>query len=726
MVRAANSPVTSRKAHRPSFRKRSQSSNSPPRVPWPLALAAIFLIAWGWRALYLQRLARTLLAGDLIEDARTYWAWSGLLLRDGFLGKHPFFLGPLYPYLLAVLRPMLGHSAGAVLQLQALWGAAACTLIADAARRLTRPAIGFAIGLLVSLYSMAVFFDGLILMESLLFFLEALLLWWIARAGDAPMKLRALCVTGVLIAIIAEGRATAVALLIPAALVLVPWRGVPRAAIARAAAALAAGFALIALPIAVRTFAVSHEWVPFTYNFGFNLYAGNSPEATGAFTSITGTHLISAVGPMQEGGAIEADGRDYLKKVEGVTLTPAQSSAYWAAKARAWMRAHPRAAAGLALRKLGMMWSRREYPQIENAQEFEAMAGPLGIPWLGGFAFLGALALPGLLLAWRHGRAAGFAAGYVAIMTLAVVPFFVVDRYRHHLVPGAALLAALTLDHAWAAFAARDRARVMRLALGVLLAAAVVWLPSPALSQRKLEWGLSFDVGTRWLSRGRPDLAAEQFARAVSLEREGAHGVVWRAGATGATERADLYYNYGLALGALGRDAGALAWFERAVAIAPDRAVAIRALADALLRSGARARADSLYAALATKVGGEGLADAGRGLEAAQGGRLDEAEVWFAKAVSADPKLENAWGALIRARLQLGRLAAAESALVEARAAGMSAPALRAHEALLAAIAGRRADAERALAGVPGEAIAADPTLADVVRVTRGLLAKTP
>jgi tetratricopeptide (TPR) repeat protein len=718
--------MSPRKPLRANFRARAPRPIRRPRVPWPLALAAIFLIAWGWRALYLHRLAGTLLAGDLTADACTYWAWSGLLLRDGFLGKHPFFLGPLYPYVLAVLRPLLGHSTAAMLQLQALWGAAACVFLADAARRITRPAIGFAIGLLVALYSMAVFFDGLILMESLVFVLEAKLLWWIARAGDRPMKPGALCVTGVLIAVIAEGRATAATLLIPAALVLLPWRGAPRAALARGAAALAAGFALIAMPVAVRTLAVSHEWIPFTYNFGINLYVGNSPEATGAFNSIAGTHQISPVGPIHEDGAIEADGREYLKKVDGVTLTPAQSSAYWAAKARAWMLAHPRATAGLALRKLGMMWSRREYPQIENAQEFDAMAGPLGIPWIGGFALLGALALPGLFLAWRHGRAAWFAAGYVAIMTLAVVPFFVVDRYRHHLVPGAALLAALTLDHAWAAFAARDRARALRLAFGVLLACAVVWLPSPALSQRKLAWGLSFDIGTRWLSRGRPDLAAEQFARAASLERKDARGVVWRAGSTEAVERADLYYDYGLALNALGREADAREWFERAVAIAPDRALAIRALADALLRSGARARADSLYAALATKVGGEGLAAAGRGLEAAQGGRLDQAEAWLAKAVEADPNLESAWGALIRAQIQLGRRAAAESTLDRARAAGMSGPTLRAHEALLAAIAGRRAEAERALADVPPGAIATDPTLADVVRVTRGLLGKTP
>jgi len=46
-------------------------------------LAAIFLLAWIWRVLYLGRLSRTVLGGDLTEDSRTYWAWSKLLIEHG-------------------------------------------------------------------------------------------------------------------------------------------------------------------------------------------------------------------------------------------------------------------------------------------------------------------------------------------------------------------------------------------------------------------------------------------------------------------------------------------------------------------------------------------------------------------------------------------------------------------------------------------------------------------
>jgi tetratricopeptide (TPR) repeat protein len=703
----------------------------------------LFLLAWIWRVLYLRRLSHTVLWGDLTEDSRTYWGWAGLLIEHGLLGQNPFYLGPLYPYVLVLLRLAFGESIGAVLQVQALWGATAAVLLADAARRLTRPAIGLAIGVIVALYPMAVFLDGLVLMESLLFLIEALLLWWIVRPGERPHSPRELIVTGVLIALMTEARATAAALLLPAVIFLLPWRATNAASagqappdatppapdpasrrrLMRAIAALAAGFALVALPVMARTVVVTGEWIPFTYNFGFNFYAGNGPQATGGFNSITDTQLISPVGPITKDGGIEADGREYLRKVDGVTLGARASSDYWAAKTWRWIRGHPLDVLRLVPRKLGMMWSRHEYAQIENVKEFARLAGPLGLPVVGSFAFLGTLAFPGLFLAWGRGRAARFTLGYIVVLTLAVLPFFVVDRYRHHLIPGLALLAALTIDRAYALALRHDRRRILALAAGLLAGLAVTFAPGPALSGRKFEGGLEFDLGSRWLARGRPDLAVQSFERAVSLEPPGG---AFMKGTTHATERADLYYNYGLALRALRRDDEALAWFGHAVEVGPDRAPAIRALADGCLRIGQTARADSLYAVLGAKVGGEALSFEGRGVRAAQQGRLDEAAALFDRAVRADPNLSSAWGALIRAEVQLGRRAAAESSLVRADEAGLPRPYLRAHEALVDILGGRRDAAARALAQVPADAIAADPVLQDVVQVARRALGITP
>src|SRR5262249_48092718 len=249
-----------------------------------------------------------------------------------------------------------------------------------------------------------------------------------------------------LIGVIAEGRATSTLLLLPAAAWLIeraraaaaadvatPATGVSGARRALSGlVALVLGDAVITLPVAARNFAVGHEWIPFTYNLGFNFYAGNNPEATGAFTSITGTHRASVRNLERTDVGAQVDGREYLRKVEGVDLTPAGSSAHWAHKAVQWIRAHPQRALALTGRKLMMLWNRDDYPQIENLREYRTVAGPLGLP-LGGFLVVGALAFAGILWTLRGGvggagMAARFATGYAVTMTLSIVPFFVTDR----------------------------------------------------------------------------------------------------------------------------------------------------------------------------------------------------------------------------------------------------------------------------------------------------------
>ena len=711
---------------------------------WLAALLALFAIALIWRVSYIRRLALTPLGGSLIEDAEFYWNWAGFLLRHGFLGARPFFLAPLYPYVLALLRMPLGDSVQAVLMVQAVWGSAAVVLLADAARRLTRPSVGLAVGVLAAFYESAVFFDGLILMESLLFFLECLLLWWVVARTARATRWSSALVAGVLIGVIAEGRATSAVLLVPAALwILGAARGgaAPRAPGAGAVAPagpgaakragrsalpalgiLVAGFLCVTAPVAVRNFAVGHEWIPFTYNLGFNLYAGNSPEANGGFTSITRTHRASSQREeLMEAGA-QADGREYLRKVEGVDLSPAASSAWWANRALAWIRAHPGRTLGLALRKLTMMWNREEYAQIENVNEFRDVAGPIGLPLAGSFLFVGALAFAGLLLSWRGGGAVRFTLGYVVLMTLAIVPFFVTDRYRFHLVPAAFLLAALALERAWRVWRERDRRALRPVALALIAGLVVVNLPAPTLGRAKYAWGVAADLGARWARRGRNDLAVEQYERAIQLERT--TGIASIPGQTAATERSDLWYNYGNALTRLGRRAEAMTAYQRAVAEGPDRAQALRALADAHLALGDVAIAESLYRVLPQKVGGEGVAAAGRGFLEARAGHFDAAELLFTQAVRHDPMLVDAWGALIRIQVQAGRTAEARATLDRARAAGLAGPALLGHEALLDAIEGRRDEASSALERIPAASLTADPTLADVVKVTRGILGR--
>lgn len=690
------------------------------RWAWALALTGLFVLAWAWRTAYLARLAATPLHEALDQDAGTYWRWAGALPHLGIPGRNAFFLGPLYPYVLALLRLLTGESVPAVLHVQALWGAAAVVLLADAARRLAGRGAALAVGLVLALYEMATFFDGLILMESLLFFLEALLLWWVVRCDWTTFRARSWLPVGVLVGLLAEGRATAALLVLPALALLVPLAREGWRARAAGAAVLAAGFLLVCLPVAVRTRVVGGEWIPFTYNLGYNLYVGNNPEADGTSRPITGTQETSTVAPVDDDGGGEADGREYLRKTEGVSLSPKASSDRWAAKAIRYVRAHPVHALRLGAVKVGMLWNRREYAQIENADVYRMVAGPLGLPVAGRFLFLGTLGLAGMWLAWRSGGAARFLVGYAAVVTLGIVPFFVTDRYRHHLVPAVALLAAFTIRGLWELARKRPAALAIRrpLLLSVVAALVVVNLPAPGLTRGDFAWRASADLGNKWLTRGRSDLALPYLERALEIRSS-----LGRAdGQASGANLAELYYDYARALDGVGRGAESLAFYERALRQTPDDAVVIAALAAKYRSAGRAPEAQLLERRLPTLVGGEGQALEARAWVAAREGRLDEAERLFRQAVDADPSLGNAWMAIVRLQLQGGRRDEARSTLERARGQEVPRPLLHAHEALLAAAAGDRLAAERALMQVPQGDLERDPILADVLRMTRRLL----
>jgi tetratricopeptide (TPR) repeat protein len=688
-------------------------------LPWKFWLGVVGVVAFLWRLGYLARLAGTPLSGSLVADAQVYWTWASEIRAHGWVGTHPFFFGPLYPYALAVARQVVGDSIRNILYVQALLGAVAVVLLTDAARRLTQAWIAIAIGLVLAFYPMAVFFDGLILMESLLFFIESLLLWWVVRTKWSDAGARAFAVLGVLIGLLAEGRALGALLLAPACLLTFTNRAPARRAIARTAVLIAC-FAGVALPAAYHNYATSREFIPFTYNFGFNLYVGNGPQATGGFEWITDPVEADQVTADVAAGGGVLDGRDYLRKTEGLTLTPAASSRHWAQKAAEYARHSPARVAALALRKLGMLWNWREYPQIENADEFNLAAGPLGWPLGISFALIGALAVAGLLFAWRAGASGRFLIAYAGVTTLGVVPFFVTDRYRHHLIPACALLAAIALERAWHMLSKRDTSQRRTLIAGLAAGIVIVALPAPSLGHARYAWSLAADLGTRFLQREDAQRALQQFEAADRLEQRGA--IRFDRSPASDAERSDLYFNHGSALVHLGRNAEAVPWFERALTLSPDNVRVLRALADAERSMGKASDAAAIETRLAPAEGSPGAALARRGFEAAQAGHFDEAERLFADAVHADPTLFDAWGALIRLRVQRRDVRTARELLDAARRAGMPIGPLKAHEALVAAAAGDARAANAALAQIPPEA-ASDPALADVIAVTRRLLA---
>ena len=657
------------------------------------------------------------MSGVLRADERVYWDWATYLLAHDFQGSNPFFFGPLYPYALAIARSVVGSDLFRVLLVQALWGSAAAVLIADATRRLVGWRVGLGAGLIYALYEMNVFFDGLILMESLVLFLEALLLWLWTRGATRPGGAVWWVVIGAVVGLVTLGRATGALFVLPALWIATRREGETwRPAIVRMAM-IGVSFIATVSPAAIHNWNVSREFIPFTYNFGMNLYIGNHEEATGRYIWVAGAQGVDAVEGLRPDGGIESDGRMFLKATEGVDLSPRESSELWTKKALTWAKDHPLEVLGLLGSKTILLWNMREQHQIESAEMYRRRAGPLGIPWVGSFLFVGVLGVVGLVHAGAHRVIGPALRMYVAIFVVGMLPFFVTDRYRVHMVPALVMLSAIAV-HTWWTRRRRVGA-VLRFALPAAIALGLVLMPITHPSGRLYEMLESLDMGTRWLDQGRPDLALVEFEKAVAADA----AITGIESLLEADARGALFFNYAYALRASGRRDEALAWFRRAAEVAPDNPKFVRTLGDAYRASGRGPESDSLLARAAELMGAGSELYMSRGYEAAREGRHAEAESLFAAAVGNSMRHYAAWGALIRIQVQQQALGRARRTVDELRRTGAPQYFVNLYDAFVLAASGESARARAMLAELPPAERGEDPILGWVRSTTEKMIA---
>jgi len=185
-------------------------------------------------------------------------------------------------------------------------------------------------------------------------------------------------------------------------------------------------------------------------------------------------------------------------------------------------------------------------------------------------------------------------------------------------------------------------------------------------------------------------------------------------------DRAQLHFNYGVALRQAGHMEDALPELEAAARIDSTNAHYVRTLGDAELVAGRTREADSLLARVPRLVGGEAESDLSEGFRAARSGHLAQAERSLLAAALANDRLFGAWGALIMVQVLRNENADAERTLHRAADAGMPRLSLAIYDGLVGAARGDRFRAERSLAGRGTAPL--DPDLARRSALTRAIV----
>jgi len=446
----------------------------------------------------------------LTLDSAEYDRWAREIASGDWLGSEPFFQPPLYPYLLALLFRLAGHSLNLVYLTQiglALVGLALVARVAD--QTLGRPH-GVVAAALGAIYLPAVFHEVQLVKEGPALVLVALLLDRLVAAraarnvgteasGDppagsassaepepasedeeaegrepragAPRDRWSWLVAGVALGLLGLLRENAL-LLIPFLLPLAYERR-RAAAFLRRAALFLAGVALPLLPVAARNAAVGGGPLPTTFQGGVNLWIGNNPQADGTYRPIVPGKQIPALE--------RAEAWRLAERAVGRELSAAQVSRYWIGRVVDWARREPAAFARLELRKLALYLSPYEWPDVVDYAWMKSVSRPLRLPGLewGGLV---ALAVWGAALGWRR-RGAWSPVGLFELgWMLSTVAFFLFSRYRLPAAPGLYVLASLPLvstGRAWSEAGRRGRGAPLARSFLLLAVLLIPWLAAP-------------------------------------------------------------------------------------------------------------------------------------------------------------------------------------------------------------------------------------------------------
>ncbi len=715
-------------------------------------LAAAVLVAAALRLWHWESTSHYPWFDFLGLDAKYYDEWALRILREGLQAKDPYFMGPLYPHVLAALYAVIGHSLDAVRMMQVVVSAATVPLVHLFARRYGGARLACVASGLLALYGPVIAYVTAIIYPTLNVFMTAAALLLLHEAARRASWRTALA-AGVVVGLDALGRGNVLLFAPPALLWLAGAWGRPHAFARPAVRTLVvAGLSFGGGILAGIAPATIHNWrtgdpALITTNGGLNFYIGNGPMASGG-------HETPVLYVRRPDGTTEKITADLQKDVEcrteaervaGRPLTYTEVSSFFLHETLRYAREHPGTFLSRMVMKTVHFWSAYEVPQIEHFHYFRRYSAPLRLP-VPTFGLVGALSIVGMVLAWRRRREWALPYVFVASYSFATILFFVLDRYRIPIVPGLLPFAALAALAAWDAVRDRRLARAATLAGG---------LAATALLMHANVYGVDEDAGVAQViyrqgivadSQGRYADAVAHYREALALDPDydKCHmnlGIdLARLGdldeALGHLARAEAlnpeYYrapfNLGLVLEQTGRFDEALAAYRRAVALEPRYLLARAAVAELLLAEGrraeARAQADSVLAydgrwenehhaparAQAERLrayldardaadarGGEDCFASGEEFRRAElarlRGRTDEALAWLERYFRGGGRCAEAYRVLGDILLAGNRIAEAEDAYARAIAADPRAP--EAYRGM-AGVAGRKGDADAA------------------------------
>ena len=452
---------------------------------WLAIAAGLALRIW-----YLSDLVAQPWFGYPLVDALTFDRTALGILRDGYQGV--FSRPPLYPFFLAAVYRIFGHSTFAVVWIQFALGLAALVPAYRLGERWfgERAALG---GVWIgACYPLRIFFEAEMLDVTLFSFFFLFAVWKLWQALEEGVLARVF-LAGLLFG--------AAALIRPNVLIALPfiaagyafafrigWR---RLVVPGLTGAL--GVILAIAPAALHNWRAEEAFIPVAANGGVNFFLGNERGATG-------------LTPIPPGLRWE---QTMIRPLQAGVFSLAAQDRWWYARAAEEIRTAPGAWLRLLGAKAALFMNAAESSNNKALEYFTAISFPVRYyHWW--FGFLVCLALPALVT--RPGRGAICYVFVIAGFGVSVVLFFVSERYRLPIVP---LLAPAAAAGAGAVLhAIRSRNGLRATGLTALCAAAGLGIFPDWHDAGRERIDADFQMGQVYLMRSEPQRALESLEKA--------------------------------------------------------------------------------------------------------------------------------------------------------------------------------------------------------------------
>ena len=560
---------------------RRRGVSEPDGRPNRLTFIGVFVLALGVRLAVSSSLSPLGLWQNPQFDAHENLAWARALAAGDFQWPSPPTHGPAYPFFLALLLKIVGGSLDAARAAQAALAGLTCVLVARAGTVLFGPRAGLATGILLALSGPVALVDVSFWEEALVDFLLSTALLLLATRRTPAFT----AVTGVLLGAACAARPTALLFVVAALAAVLALEGWSRRG--AAALALAAGVALVLVPVVAASSRAAGRFV-FVRAYGaVNLWMGNDPAGGGVQNARpNGPWDRLAASPARAG------------------VAPKDEEAWFTRRTLERAAADPGGLARVVLSKA--LWLvQAEEPRDNHAFAFFATQAPL-LALLPGFGLLLALAAAAAF-ARIPIRAAALPLLWIVAGALPFLLALAGLRYRMPLVPPLALFAGAGAALLFGRLRAREWQSLVPPALAAALVLGAAHLRTHAPSHVFAEeWTLE---GNAWMELGRPRDAERAFGKARAASPSAALPVEFLGRLRLTEGRADAaphlfeeslrmdpdsrsaHFFLGRALESLGRPADAAAAYRAALAISPAFFPARYHLGRALLLAGEPAAA---------------------------------------------------------------------------------------------------------------------------------------